>query len=108
MSDNPHPRLWRLLAENALRTLDFTMAEKAFVKSGDYQGIQMVKRVKLMKDEGMQQAEIAAYFRRFEEAEELYLRLGHKEAAVDLRIRLGDWFRVRLRSVPWRCTRTTQ
>ena len=41
---NTHPRLWKLLAEASLENLDFVMAEKAFVRCSDYQGIQFVKR----------------------------------------------------------------
>ncbi len=37
INDNTHPRLWRILAEHSLQRLDFTMAEKAFVHSSDYQ-----------------------------------------------------------------------
>ena len=36
----------RLLAEAALEKLEFEVAEKAFVHSKDYQGIQFVKRLK--------------------------------------------------------------
>ena len=36
----------RLLAESSLETLDLEMAEKAFVRCGDYQGIHFVKRLK--------------------------------------------------------------
>ena len=62
IEDNPHPRLWyalfstkyqkvifacrRLLAEAALEKLELEVAEKAFVHSRDYQGIQFVKRLK--------------------------------------------------------------
>lgn len=48
IEDNSHPRLWRILAESALERLDFVMAEKAFVKCSDYQGIQFVKRLKIL------------------------------------------------------------
>ncbi len=48
IEDNPHPRLWRLLAENALERLDFAVAERAFVKCADYQGIQFVKQLKIL------------------------------------------------------------
>lgn len=34
---NPHPRLWRSLAQSALEKLDLTMADKAFVRCSDYQ-----------------------------------------------------------------------
>jgi WD repeat-containing protein 35 len=91
---NPHPRLWRLLAEAALDQLDFSVAEKAFVRFEDYQGIQLVKRLKLLDDRIKQKAEVAAYFQRFDEAESLYRDIDRKDLAIDLRVRLGDWFRV--------------
>jgi WD repeat-containing protein 35 len=91
---NPHPRLWRLLAEAALDQLDFGVAEKAFVRFEDYQGIQLVKRLRLLDDRVKQKAEVAAYFTRFDEAESLYREIDRKDLAIDLRVRLGDWFRV--------------
>jgi WD repeat-containing protein 35 len=45
VEDNAHPRLWGLLSEASLEKLDLMNAEKAFVKCGDYQGIQLVKRL---------------------------------------------------------------
>jgi len=94
VEDNKHPRLWRILAEAALEQLNFLIADKAFVHCSDYQGIQFVKRLKLLNDRNKQRAEVAAYFRRFDEAETLYLQMDCKELAVELRTRLGDWFRV--------------
>lgn len=94
IEDNPHPRLWRLLAETALDKLELDMADKAFVRCQDFQGIQFVKRLKKLDNEVKQQAEIAAYFKRFEEAERLYLDMDRRDLAVDLRVKLGDWFRV--------------
>lgn len=91
---NSHPRLWRLLAEAALDQLDFQVAEKAFVRFEDYQGILLVKRLKLLDDRVKQKAEVAAYFQRFDEAESLYREIDRKDLAIDLRVRLGDWFRV--------------
>jgi len=35
ITDNPHPRLWRLLAEHALEARDWALAEKGFVHCGD-------------------------------------------------------------------------
>jgi WD repeat-containing protein 35 len=42
VEDNPHPRLWRILAEAALEQLNFLTADKAFVRCSDYQGIQVI------------------------------------------------------------------
>ncbi len=75
MEDNPHPRLWRILAEAALEQLNFMVADKAFVRCQDYQGIQFVKRLKLLNDRNKQRAEVAAYFKRFDEAEQILLQV---------------------------------
>ncbi|XP_072032249.1 WD repeat-containing protein 35-like isoform X2 [Amphiura filiformis] len=94
IEDNPHPRLWRLLAEAALENLDLKMADQAFVRCRDYQGIEFVKRLGNLQSETMRSAEVAAYFKRFEEAERMYLDMDRRDLAVNLRIKLGDWFRV--------------
>jgi len=94
IEDHPHPRLWRILAETALEQLNFVVADKAFVRCSDYQGIQFVKRLKVLSDRKKQRAEVCAYFRRFDEAESIYLTNDWKDLAVELRTRLGDWFRV--------------
>uniref|UniRef100_A0A671TY55 WD repeat-containing protein 35 n=1 Tax=Sparus aurata TaxID=8175 RepID=A0A671TY55_SPAAU len=94
IEDNPHPRLWRLLAEAALQKLDLKMAEQAFVRCKDYQGIEFVKRLGNLQSEPMKQAEVAAYFGSFEEAERMYLDMDRRDLAISLRIKLGDWFRV--------------
>ncbi|XP_057598538.1 WD repeat-containing protein 35 isoform X2 [Hippopotamus amphibius kiboko] len=94
IEDNPHPRLWRLLAEAALQNLDLHTAEQAFVRCKDYQGIKFVKRLGNLQSESMKQAEVAAYFGRFEEAERMYLDMDRRDLAIGLRLKLGDWFRV--------------
>ncbi|WAR17526.1 WDR35-like protein [Mya arenaria] len=94
VEDNPHPRLWRLLAESALEQLQLKIAETAFVRCKDFQGIEFVKRLGNLQNENMKQAEVAAYFKRFEEAERKYLDMDRRDLAVSLRKKLGDWFRV--------------
>ena len=94
VEDHPHPKLWSLLAESALEDLDFTVAEKAVVRCKEYPAIQFVKRVKSLDDPDKQRAEVFAYYHRFEEAEALYKQMDRKDLALELRARLGDWFRV--------------
>ncbi len=94
ISDHPHPRLWQLLAEAALKQLNFSVADKAFVMCKDYQGIQFVKRLKLLTNKMQQKAEVEAYFERFKEAEDIYMAMDAKDKALALRMRLGDWFGV--------------
>jgi len=78
VEDNSHPRLWRLLAENSLENLNLPMADKAFVRCADYHGIQFVKRLQMLDDELKQRAEVAAYFKKFDEAETLYAEVNPK------------------------------
>jgi WD repeat-containing protein 35 len=94
VKDNSHPRLWRLVAEAAMERLDLVTAERALAASFDYAGIQMIKRLRRLPDREKQRAEVAAFFRRFEDAEEIYLGSDRADLAVELRAQLGDWRRV--------------
>lgn len=94
IEDNSHPRLWRLLAEHSLEKLNLTVAVKAFVRCADYHGIQFVKRLQMLDDKVKQRAEVAAYFKKFDEAETLYAEVDRVDLAVEMRMHLGDWFKV--------------
>ncbi|XP_013413466.1 WD repeat-containing protein 35-like [Lingula anatina] len=94
IEDNPHPRLWRLLGETALEQLNLKVADSAFVRCKDFHGIEFIKRLGNLQNETMKQAEVAAYFRRFDEAERLYMEMDRRDLAIALRKKLGDWFRV--------------
>lgn len=94
IEDNPHPRLWRLLAESSLEKLELEMAEKAFVRSRDYRGIKFVKRLRKLDSELKQKAEVAAFFHKFDDSEQTYTQIDRRDLAIDLRMKLGDWFRV--------------
>ena len=52
-----------------MEKLDLATAEKAFVRYGDYQGIQYIKRLRMLSDRMKQRAEVAVYFGRIDEAE---------------------------------------
>eukprot|EP00516_Mucochytrium_quahogii_P007622 CAMPEP_0203752874 /NCGR_PEP_ID=MMETSP0098-20131031/6733_1 /ASSEMBLY_ACC=CAM_ASM_000208 /TAXON_ID=96639 /ORGANISM=" , Strain NY0313808BC1" /LENGTH=1294 /DNA_ID=CAMNT_0050643241 /DNA_START=364 /DNA_END=4245 /DNA_ORIENTATION=- len=91
---HPHPRLWKLIAEASLERLEFGVADKSFVQCSDYPGIQFVKNLKMLNDKVKQKAQVSAYFERFDEAESLYCDIDRKDLAIDLRMMLGDWFRV--------------
>lgn len=94
IEDNPHPRLWRLLAEAAIHELDLPTAEAAFVRCSDYTGIQFIKRLANIHSDQIKRAEVAAYFKDFDEAEKLYLEADRRDLAIALRELLGDSFRV--------------
>jgi len=60
IEENPHPQLWRMLAEAALEQLNLVIADKGFVRCRDYQGIQFVKRLRKLDDKKKQKAEVSA------------------------------------------------
>jgi len=45
IEENPHTRLWAILAEAALEQLNLEVAETAFVKCKDYPGIEFTKKL---------------------------------------------------------------
>ena len=83
-----------LLTAAALEKLDFVTAERAFVKMGDYSGVQLVKRLNQLGDKAIQRAEVLVYLKRFDEAEKAYKDMDRLDLAIDMRARLGDWFTV--------------
>ncbi len=70
------------------------MAEAAYVRCKDYPGIQFTKRLSRIQNETIKRAEVAAWFRNFDEAEKLFLDVDRRDLAVAMRKRLGDWFKV--------------
>lgn len=66
---NPHRRLWKLIAESSLDKLNYGVAERAFVKNEDYAGVQLIEKLNNLDEKVKQKAEIACFFKRYEEAE---------------------------------------
>jgi WD repeat-containing protein 35 len=91
---NPHPRLWRLLANKSLEDLDLSTAERAFVHCKDYHGIQLIKQLKTMPDKMKARAEVAVYMGKYDEAESIYREIDRKDLAIKFRKRIGDHMRV--------------
>jgi len=92
--ENSHKRLWELITEASMDKLNFNIAERAFVKIEDYYGVQMINKIQGMDEKAKQKAEVACYFKRYDEAEEIFKTINRKDLALDLRMRLGDWPRV--------------
>jgi WD repeat-containing protein 35 len=48
----------------------------------------------MMDEKVKQKAEIACYFKRYDEAEQIFRDIDRKDLALSLRMRLGDWSKV--------------
>lgn len=53
------------------------------------QGIQFVRQLQALQERPKQLAEVAVYFKRFDEAEAAYLAIDRVDLAIGLRTRLG-------------------
>ncbi|XP_030756020.1 WD repeat-containing protein 35 isoform X2 [Sitophilus oryzae] len=94
VEDNRHPRLWRLIAEAALKEKNLNMADACFVRAKDYANVQFVKKLRDINNESIKSARISTYFKNFDEAEKIYIEADRSDLALNLRQTLGDWFRV--------------
>ena len=60
-----------------------------------------MKRLRELSNKKMQSAEVASYFHKFDEEEDMYVSMDRKDLALDLRKRLGNWRRVLALHTKW-------
>lgn len=63
--------------------------ETACMLCGYVQGILFVKHLQKVDDKMKQMAEVAVYFKNFEEAEQLYRKMDRVDLAMAMRMQLG-------------------
>lgn len=54
------------------------------------QGIQLVKHLQKLNDSQKQRAEVLISLKRFDEAEDLYHKMGRQDLAIEMRSKLGE------------------
>lgn len=74
--------------------MNLNIAERAFVKTEDYYGLQMIERLQGNDEKIKQKADIACFFKRYDEAEQMFKDIDRKDLALALRMKLGDWGKV--------------
>lgn len=62
-----------MLAEAALKDLDLTMAEFAFIKSQNYPGILLINKVRKIPEVALHKAFVALFLKKFDEAEKILI-----------------------------------
>ena len=72
------------MAEKALEQLELDVAETAMVQCKDFPGIQFVKRIRLLQNDTLRKAEIAAYLNNFDLADKLYFEMDRKLVSSSL------------------------
>ncbi|ERL94683.1 hypothetical protein D910_11958, partial [Dendroctonus ponderosae] len=83
VEDNRHPRLWRLVAEAALKEMNLNMADACFVRAKDYANVQFVKKLRSVNNEAIREARVATYFRNFDQAEKILIEADRRTSAIE-------------------------
>lgn len=91
---NNHPRLWELFTKHCMLKLDFTMAEKCLIRSQDFIGLSLLKRLKTIEEDDFKKAEVHQHFFEYDKAEEIYRKKERKDLVINMRIKLGHWDKV--------------
>ena len=89
-----HPRIWRLIADSALKQMDFETAELALVRLKDFRSIQFCKKVSRLQSDEMKKAEVFSYFGDFDSAEQILVDFDRRDLAIGLRKSLGHSLKV--------------
>lgn len=74
--------------------LDYLIAQKALIKIDDYKTLKYIKKIQLLDDREKQKAEILILYNKYDAAENIYRNLERKDLAINMRVKIGDWFRV--------------
>ncbi|KAK6762086.1 hypothetical protein RB195_022980 [Necator americanus] len=91
---NPHPRLWKLIAEVALSKVDVLIAEYAYAKMHDYSGLRFCKRVLDIQDPELKKAEIFVHLGKMTNAERVYLDQDRRDLAISVHKKTDEWLHV--------------
>lgn len=87
-------KLWDELAETFMSEMNFTLAEKCYLETTNYRGLQFLKRIRLLKDANIQRAQVLSYLGRFDEAQSIYNSMDRLDLAIEMRASIGDFERV--------------
>jgi len=86
-----HPKLWNILAESALRRLDFKTASHCFVMLKDYGGLQFLKRVQSVQSEALRRAEVFIFLGDLDAAEKIYAEEDRRDLTLAMWRKMYDW-----------------
>ncbi|OHS97711.1 WD repeat protein [Tritrichomonas foetus] len=87
-------KLWDELAETFMVEMNFTLAEKCYLETTNYRGLQFLKRIRSLKDANIQRAQVLSYLGRFDEAQSIYNSMDRLDLAIEMRASIGDFERV--------------
>ena len=82
------------ITKKALDKLDLDTAQKTMLQTGDFEGLEFLKKIKGIDDEEMQKAEILEYNSNYDEASKTYNKMNRGDLDLAMNMKLGKWDKV--------------
>ena len=93
-SKKPCNTFYSKITKKALEKLDFDTAQTAMLQTGDFEGLQFLKKVKNIEDDELKKAEILEFNNNYDEASNKYNKMGRNDLNLAMNIKLGKWDKV--------------
>ena len=93
-SKKPNNTFYSKITKKALEKLDFDTAQTAMLQTGDFEGLQFLKKLKNVEDDELKKAEILEFNNNYDEASNKYNKMGRSDLNLAMNIKLGKWDKV--------------
>ena len=93
-SKKPCNTFYSKITKKALEKLDFDSAQTAMLQTGDFEGLQFLKKIKNIEDDELKKAEILEFNNNYDEASNKYNNMGRSDLNLAMNIKLGKWDKV--------------
>ena len=93
-SKQPCNTFYSKITKKALEKLDFDTAKTAMLQTGDFEGLQFLKKIKDVDDDELKKAEILEFNNNYDEASNKYNKMGRNDLNLAMQIKLGKWDKV--------------
>ena len=90
----PNNNFYSKITKKALEKLDFDTAQTAMLQTGDFEGLQFLKKLKNVEDDELKKAEILEFNNNYDEASNKYNKMGRNDLNLAMNIKLGKWDKV--------------
>uniref|UniRef100_A0A8R1E757 Uncharacterized protein n=1 Tax=Caenorhabditis japonica TaxID=281687 RepID=A0A8R1E757_CAEJA len=88
---NPHDELWNIIAKHTIFRHEYDCAEHAYVRLGDYPGVQLIKHLRNIPSNDLQNAELYFHEDKLDVAKKLFLECDRKDLLIEMYQKICDY-----------------
>ena len=93
-TNNPCKTFYNAITKKALDKLDLDTAQKTMLQTGDFQGLELLKKLKNIEDDELKKAEILQYNSNYDEASNKFNQMNRNDLNLEMQMKLGKWDKV--------------